>query len=141
MMANKLKLVIDTNVLLVSVSDRSAWHWLYKGIIEKRFDVFVTNAILNEYEEKIAEHWTPETAKVVIRTLLELSNVHFTTVWYQLGLIKQDEDDNKFCDCAFAANADYIITNDKQFNILSTITFPRINVIRLEDFEKIVNFN
>lgn len=102
-------------------------------------DVFVTKEILNEYEEKITEHWTAEIARVVIRTLLELSNVHFTVIWYRLGLIKEDEDDNKFCDCAFASNADYIVTNDKHFNILSTISFPRIKTIRLEEFQKIVN--
>ena len=138
-MANKLKVVIDTNVLLVSVSDRSEWHWLYKAIIERKLDVFVTTEILNEYEEKITEHWSAEIAKVVIRTLLELPNVYFTVVWYRLGLIKQDEDDNKFSDCAFAATADYIVTNDKHFNVLSTISFPRIKTIRLEEFQNIAN--
>ena len=138
-MANKLKVVIDTNVLLVSVSDRSEWHWLYKAIIEKKLDVFVTIEILNEYEEKITEHWSAEIVKVVIRTLLELPNVYFTVVWYRLGLIKQDEDDNKFSDCAFAATADYIVTNDKHFNVLSTISFPRIKTIRLEEFQNIAN--
>lgn len=138
-MANKLKVVIDTNVLLVSVSDRSEWHWLYKAIIERKLDVFVTTEILNEYEEKITEHWSAEIAKVVIRALLELPNVYFTVVWYRLGLIKQDEDDNKFSDCAFAATADYIVTNDKHFNVLSTISFPQIKTIRLEEFQKIAN--
>ncbi len=138
-MANKLKVVIDTNVLLVSVSDRSEWHWLYKAIIERKLDVFVTTEILNEYEEKITEHWSAEIAKVVIRTLLELPNVYFTVVWYRLGLIKQDEDDNKFSDCAFAATADYIVTNDKHFNVLSTISFPRIKTIPLEEFQNIAN--
>ena len=94
---------------------------------------------MNEYEEKITEHWSAEIAKVVIRTLLELPNVYFTVVWYRLGLIKQDEDDNKFSDCAFAATADYIVTNDKHFNVLSTISFPRIKTIRLEEFQNIAN--
>ncbi len=136
-MANNLKVVIDTNVLLVSVSDRSEWHWLYKAIIEKKVDVFVTTEILHEYEEKITEHWSAEIARTVIRTLLELPNVHFTVIWYRLGLIKQDEDDNKFCDCAFASNADYIITNDKHFDILSSISFPQLKAIRLEEFKKV----
>ncbi len=136
MMASKLKVVIDTNVLLVSVSDRSQWHWLYKAIIDKKIDVFVTAEIINEYEEKIADHWSAEIARSVIRTLLELSNVYFIVIWYRLNLIKQDEDDNKFSDCAFASNADYIITNDNHFNILSSLTFPRIKTIRLEEFKK-----
>jgi uncharacterized protein len=42
----------------------------------------------------------------------------------------------KFVDCAIAANADWLITNDKHFNILKDIDFPVVNIIRLEDFEQ-----
>ena len=65
--------VIDTNVLLVSVSDRSKYHWLYKAIIDKKIQVAFTNDILTEYEEQIASHWHPEVAANVIRSLFELS--------------------------------------------------------------------
>jgi predicted nucleic acid-binding protein len=50
--------------------------------------------------------------------------------------IEKDKDDNKFVDCAIAGNADYIISNDKHFNILSQIEFPSIEVLKYEDFEK-----
>jgi len=43
--------VIDTNVLLLSVSDRSKYHWLYKAIIEKKIGIAFTGEVLNEYEE------------------------------------------------------------------------------------------
>jgi DUF1016 N-terminal domain len=36
------------------------------------------------------------------------------------------EDDNKFVDIAIASNADYIITNDKHFKILSKISFTKV---------------
>jgi len=36
----------------------------------------------------------------------------------------KDEDDNKFVDCAIAANAGYLITHDKDFNILKQTDFP-----------------
>jgi uncharacterized protein len=138
-MANKLKLVIDTNALLVAISHRSVWHWLYKAVIDKKVDVFITTGILQEYEEKIAQHLSPETAEAVTRTLIELSNVHLISTYYDLRLIQADEDDNKFADCAFAANADYIITNDRHFDILKQISFPAIKTIRLEDFQAILN--
>ena len=49
----------------------------------------------------------------------------------------KDEDDNKFVDCAIAANADYLITQDKDFNILKQIDFPKINIVRLDEFKEI----
>ena len=71
-----MKVVIDTNALLVSISQRSSWHWLFRAIIEKRLEVFVTTEILHEYEEKIALHWSVEVARAVMRTLTGLATVH-----------------------------------------------------------------
>lgn len=130
--------VIDTNVLLVSVSDRSKYHWLYKSIVENKFSIAVTHDILTEYEEKIAEHWHPAVAANVIRVLLELPNVRLATSYFNLNIITADPDDNKFVDCAFASNADYIVTNDNDFNILKRINFPTIRVINMDAFKEVV---
>lgn len=136
-MANKLKLVIDTNALLVSISRRSEWHWFYEAIINKKVEVFITNEIFTEYEEKIGTLWSAEVAEAVTPTLIELSNVHLISTYYRLRLIVADEEDNKFSDCAFAANADFIITNDKHFNVLKDLNFPSIYIIRLEEFKEL----
>ena len=137
-MASKMKIVIDTNVLLVSISARSPFHWLYKFVIEKKIDVYLMTEILHEYEEKIAEHWSVEVSRTVVRTLTEMSNVHLITTYFRLQLIINDTDDNKFADCAFAAGANFIITNDKHFDILKSISFPKINTVRLEEFESLL---
>ena len=49
-----------------------------------------------------------------------------------LALITEDPDDNKFVDCAFAANADYLVSNDRHFDILSKIPFPHLNLVTLD---------
>ena len=130
--------VVDTNVLLVSVSERSKYHWLYDAIKEKRLDIAITHDILMEYEEKIGEHWHPEVASNVIRSLLELPNVKLTSSYFALNLIAIDPDDNKFVDCAFAADADYIITNDSDFSVLKRINFPTIRVVNIDEFKDIL---
>jgi len=53
-------------------------------------------------------------------------------------LINEDPDDNKFIDRAFASNCDYLVTNDKHFNILKTIEFPAIKVIKLDEFKELI---
>jgi putative PIN family toxin of toxin-antitoxin system len=130
--------VIDTNVLLVSISSRSKFHWLYQVILNKKIQIAFTHDILTEYEEQIAEHWHSSVAINVTRSLTELSTAVFTSVYYNLQLITTDKDDNKFVDCAFAANADFIITNDNHFNVLKNIDFPSIPILKIDEFKELL---
>ena len=127
--------VIDTNVLLVSISSKSKHHWLYNLILDKKIKVAFTHDILIEYEEQIGIHWHHDVAVNVVRSLTELSTSLLTIIYFNLQLIKADTDDNKFVDCAFAANADFIITNDSHFNILKTVDFPSIPVLNIDEFK------
>ena len=47
----KVKLVIDTNIILVSISEYSPHHWVFKSLLNKEYTLCVTNEILLEYEE------------------------------------------------------------------------------------------
>jgi len=40
----------------------------------------------------------------------------------------------KFVDCAFAANATFIVSDDKHFDVLKEIPFPRLLVLKLIEF-------
>jgi predicted nucleic acid-binding protein len=55
----------------------------------------------------------------------------------KLNIINTDEDDNKFVGCVFAANADYIVTNDNDFSILKKVSFPKIKVGSIDEFKNI----
>jgi predicted nucleic acid-binding protein len=77
----------------------------------------------------------------VTRSLTELSTVVLTNIYYNLNLIFEDEDDNKFVDCAFAANADFIITNDKHFNVLIDVEFPSIPILSIDAFKNLLEKN
>lgn len=115
---NKLKIILDTNVLLVSISSKSPYHWIFAKLIEGAFDLGITSEILLEYEEVIGCKYNETVAKDVLRTLLVLPNVQQVTVYYKWNLIEADSDDNKFVDCAVSFNANGIVTQDKHFNIL-----------------------
>ena len=91
-----------------------------------------------EYEEQIGLHWHPSVASNVVRALLELTGSHKIDVYFHWNLIYHDEDDNKFVDCAFASNADYIVTNDSDFNVLKLVEFPSVNIISLNDFRSLL---
>ena len=104
---------------------------LYEGA----YELWVTNDILLEYEEKISDIFSKETAELILGALTLLPNVKKADIYFQLFLIDTDKDDNKFSDCAFAGNVHYLVTNDKHFNVLASIAFPKINIISLELFK------
>ena len=98
----------------------------------------MTTDILLEYEEKIADNFDAETAQLIIDALSLLDNVHKTDIHFQFQIIEPDPNDNKFVDCAVAANAHYLVTNDKHFNILKNLDFPKINIIKIEEFQEML---
>jgi uncharacterized protein len=59
-MSNKPKIVIDTNVLLVSIAPQSSYHWLYQSILKNEIEVYVTNEMLTEYMEIIAKNYAKQ---------------------------------------------------------------------------------
>jgi putative PIN family toxin of toxin-antitoxin system len=137
-MKNKPRVVIDTNALLVSISSKSKYHWLFQKLIQSKFDVFITNEILLEYEEIISNKFNQKVARNVIRTLLLLPNVSLVKVYYIWNLIQKDPDDNKFVDCAVSSNVNFIITNDTDFDILRSIDFPKVQTISIQDFKNLL---
>ena len=134
-----IKVVIDTNILLVSVSSRSPHHWLFQELINRKFILCVTTEILLEYEEIIGKEMNFPVADNVMRTLENLPNVQLFSRFFHWNLIKKDPDDNKFTDCAVASNATFLVSHDKHFKILEKIGFPKIKVITIEEFYIIVN--
>jgi uncharacterized protein len=129
-----LKVVLDTNVILRSISRRSPFSVILDKLYDGDYELWVTNDILLEYEEKITGIFSKETAELIIGALSLLPNVKKAEIHFHLFLIDIDKDDNKFSDCAFAGNVHYLVTNDKHFNVLSSVPFPSINVITLEKF-------
>ena len=63
-----------------------------------------------------------------------MDNVFNVETYFNLQVINADQDDNKFVDCAFASNAHYLVTNDKDYNVLKSLEFPKINVLKADEF-------
>jgi putative PIN family toxin of toxin-antitoxin system len=128
------KIVLDTNVLLVSISSKSKFHWIYESLYKGKFVLCITTDILLEYAEIIEIHMGKKVCDNAMAVLQNLPNIEFITTYYKFNLLK-DEDDNKFVDCAIASNATFIVSQDKDFKILSQIDFPKVVVIDTEEFK------
>ncbi len=123
-----LRCVIDTNVLLVCVSDKSPLHWLYNGCRIGTYELCVTTEILAEYAEVLKRHMGPIVSQDSVDSLLTGRNLIEIEPTYRFNLLR-DPDDNKFVDCAIAANAACIVSHDSDFRALRDVEFPKVLVV------------
>ena len=129
-----MRIVLDTNCLLASLSKRGAYFNVWRGLQEGKYTLCVSNEILDEYEEIIGQKTNSIIASNVIQTLLNAPSVELIDTFFRFNLIKDDPDDNKFVDCAIAGNATFIISNDSHFSVLREIDFPKLILKSLQEF-------
>ena len=129
-----MRVLLDTNIMLVITPYFSAYRWVYNALREGRYELVVSTEILDEYAELLERQYSAAFAE---RTLLALDN--FPTVVrvepaFRFQLIADDPDDNKFTDAAVVGNADFIVTNDGHFRNLPVIAFPKIGLLSFNAF-------
>lgn len=111
-------IVLDTNCLLVILPSISPYHRVWEDIL--------------------AAKTTPEIAKAVIEAILEIPCLKRVQPTYFYQMIVVYPDDNKFVDCAICGNAELLVTNDAHFDVLRTVDFPRVEVIKLQEYVKLI---
>jgi len=129
-------IVLDTNCLLQALPSKSPYHKIWTDVFEGKISLCVNTDILEEYEEIIAQKTTPEIANNVVEAIVNLSTTTFQNTYVHFELLPADSDDNKFVDCAVASDAEYIVTNDKHFNPLKEIPWPKVEIIKITEFIK-----
>jgi len=129
-----MKVVLDINVLLISIPKKSKYKAIFDALINGRFKAVISNDILSEYVEIIEQKATSQIANNLAELLLNLKNVEKVDIYFEWKLILSDLDDNKYVDAYVCSNADYIITNDQHFKILKQIEFPKVNVLTIDEF-------
>ena len=134
-----MRIVLDTNSLIQSISPKSVYHDVWLSVLTGRNTLCVSNEILEEYAEILNRLAGEKTADLVLNTIIECKNVVFLTPYYHFNLITADPDDNKFVDCAIQANARYIVTNDHHYDVLRQIEFPKVGIIKLIDFLQMIH--
>lgn len=115
---------LDTNVFLQIFGRRQPYHQILRALLEGRLALAVSNEILLEYAEVTAKLSGPERWRDV-EALLDLldqlhGNIRRVQPQFRFAVITADPDDNKFCDCAVAAEADFVVTDDAHFAALKS---------------------
>jgi uncharacterized protein len=134
----RLKIVLDTNVIVSALGRKSPYQIIVNKLLDDKFDLYVTTDILLEYEEKINELHNKNVANTFLDLLEILPNVYQSTVYYRFLLITNDADDDKFADCAIGQGVHYLVTNDRHYNVLIKLGFPKVNLLKINEFRELL---
>jgi putative PIN family toxin of toxin-antitoxin system len=133
-----MKVVIDTNILLMALPSRSPYHTIIQTFNRRTYQLIITTPVFAEYEEILSAKANRVIANIVLGAFLEAPNVIAANIYYRWQLITTDPDDNKFTDAYINGNADYLVTNDAHFNVLKNTDFPKINIKSADEFLEIL---
>jgi len=132
--------VLDTNALIQALPTQSIYHKIWSDFLAGRYCLCVSNEILTEYEEILAEHTSPEVAHNVVEAIARHPQTQYRESYFRFHLLSDiDKDDDKFVDCAITASADYIVTEDSHFGRLKQIPFPQLTILTLDEFNDTLN--
>ncbi len=136
MSTTAVKAVIDTNVLVAIIGRHSPFRWIFDSIIRGDIRLCVSTEIMLEYHEILDLKNGPEVAENVVNLITTSPFTVKTEIYYNFMLIREDEDDNKFVDCAITSDAVCIVSNDGHFQVLKLVDFPKVDVLTVSEFEQ-----
>ncbi len=115
---------LDTGVFLQIFGRKQPFRPILRALLDGQITLAVSTEILLEYQEIItrlsgAERWREVAALLELLAQLH-GNIRQVGPQFRFNVISTDPDDNKFCDCAIAAEANYVITEDNHFDVLKS---------------------
>ncbi len=132
-----MKVLIDTNVLVSAILKDKKPETVILYIVGKQdIEWIVSPHILKEYKEVLSrkKFRLPQDIKNSWFTLLDkLTSVIDADI---MANFPRDQKDAKFLACAITANADYLITGDKDFN--QAQRFINTTIISVSQFKRLV---
>lgn len=133
-----MDIVLDTNCLIMSLSPKSPYRLVWREFLCGHITLCVSNDIMEEYEEVVSKNIGEKVARITLSIIAEAPNVKYVDPYFHFWMIDSDIDDNKFTDCAVAANARYIVTEDHHFKNAKSVKFPKVNIIGIDDFIEVL---
>jgi len=130
-----VKVVFDTNVLVSSIFWKGKPYQVVRKAAKAEFRNFVSNEMLAELEEVLHRDFEIDSAGIarITSTLLLFSSVLKPVVKHEI--VADDPDDNIIIDCAVAAKARFIVTQDK--HLLKIRRFKSINIVTPDEIMNI----
>ena len=133
----KLRVVVDTNILISALGWKGNERTLVEKALKKEFIVLLSPAIFEEFSE-VAKRpkfgLTDDEIDLFIDALV--SGCEVVTPSEKLSIVRNDPDDDRILECAVEGKADYIITGDR--HLLNLKEFKDIKIVQARKFFNIL---
>jgi len=130
---NQIKIVMDANIFI------SAFFWggnprlVLERVITGKDELYVTKEILDEIGSVMGRpkfHLKKEDVDYFISSIEEIGNK--VVPKRQINNGSRDKTDNKYIECAIAANVDYIISGD--IHLLELREYQNVKIVSAKDY-------
>ena len=127
-----MRIVLDTNIYLAALREGGFVFKLFRDLFKPRLGhaVYISPDIKNELEKKIIiwnhKGWTSSQATEDMHRIID-EFIHVTNPKETIDEIKLDPDDDKILECAVSAQADLIVTMDR--DLLRLKRFRNIGIV------------
>jgi len=85
-----MRIVLDTNCLLVALPKKSPYRCLWEAFRQRRFTLCYSTEMLQEYEELLLRFYSPEITFDTLEMLLKSPNIIQSIPYYKWNLIYAD---------------------------------------------------
>jgi len=129
-----VKAVFDTNVLLAAFLTEGVCAKLLTRARKQQFNLITCPFILHEFERILTKKFsaTKQERKNALALITEAAQDIVRPTKTPVGVCRDKDDDNVLA-CALEADADYLVTGDK--DLLHLKVFRGIRIITPRDFE------
>jgi len=128
-----MKIVLDANIFISSFF----WGGNPRAVLERAIrnidELYISKEILDEIEEVINRpkfHAEKNAIEFYIKSIEEIAHKIVTKTKLTRG--SRDKKDNKYIECALAANADFIISGD--IHLLEIKEYGKIKIVTAKEF-------
>jgi len=128
-----MKIVLDTNVFVSGIFFSGPPSSILQAWKNTKIQIVLSKEILIEYQ-RVADELSSKFPSVNIVDIIELLTIYgeiFETKDISVSVC-EDPDDNKFIECAIAANCKMVVSGDK--HLLNISGFKGISVLKPREF-------
>ena len=125
-----MRVVIDTNILVGGADDESSYAFkIIKEVIDGRLEAFATHQTMSENRQMLRKLVKDRSYRETLEEFFR--NLKIVKPFKRLDVVS-DPEDNKLFESAAAANADYLISNDRE--VLDIGEFRKTSVVTPSEF-------
>jgi len=130
-----MNVVVDANIFISGIYRGGNPRNVLKTLVDGIGTLFITDEIVDEIEHALKKPklgLTAEEVKGWITEIEKLGEKIVISPKYRVTGICRDPDDNKYLECALAANADYIISGDR--DLLDLKEYHKVKIVNARDY-------